>query len=274
MCRQTADNRFSALGAPRRIWTISAIHADAERLVSLHDEIYHQFSAGDRLVYLGNYTGFGTQPVETIDELLTFRRMILARPGVKADDIVYLRGAQEDMWSRLIQLQFCPDPVDSFLWMLGNGMGMTLERYGISPHDGLNAAREGIMPLTRWTNSIRQTLRAYPGHDTFMTQHRRAAFTSLPGEDRFPILFVNAGVNTTRKLDDQGDDLWWSGTDFNKMTDPYRPFEKVIRGFDPTHEGVRINCVTASLDGGCGFGGSLVAANMDAAGEIYEIMEV
>lgn len=273
MCKQTADNRYAALGAPRRIWAISAIHADAKRLIALHDEIYGKFSAGDRLVYLGNYTGFGAQPVETIDELLTFRRMILALPGVKVGDIVYLRGAQEDMWSRLIQLQFCPDPVDSFLWMLGNGMGATLAQYGIDPHAGINAAREGIMPLTRWTNSIRETLRAHPGHDTFLTHHRRAAYTAIPEEDRTPILFVNAGINAARPLGEQGDDLCWSGRDFNKMTAPYRPFEKVIRGFDPTHEGVRINCVTASLDGGCGFGGALVAAQMDANGDIYEIME-
>ena len=274
MCRQTADNRFSALGCPRRIWAVSAIHSDVERLTALHDEIYPQFRAGDRLVYLGNYTGFGTRPVETIDELLTFRRMILALPGVQIDDLVYLRGAQEDMWSRLIQLQFCPDPVDSFLWMLGNGMGATLAPYGIDAHEGINAAREGIMPLTRWTNAIRETLRRHPGHDTFMTCHRRAAFTSLPAEDRTPILFVNAGINENRPLSDQGDDLCWSGQHFNRMTHPYRPFEKVIRGFDPTHEGVRINGVTASLDGGCGFGGPLVAAQMDATGDISEIMEV
>ncbi len=241
--------------------------------MALHDEIYPQFEAGDRLVYLGNYTGFGTQPVETIDELLTFRRMILARPSVKPEDIVYLRGAQEDMWHRLIQLQFCPNPVDTFLWMLGNGMSASLEAYGISPHDGINAAREGIMPLTRWTNEIREKLRRHPGHDIFLTQHRRAAFTSIPAEDRTPILFVNAGINESRPLEDQGDDLCWSGQHFNDMTHPYRPFEKVIRGFDPAHQGVHINCVTASLDGGCGFGGPLVCAAMDAAGEISAIME-
>ena len=57
------------------------------------------------------------------------------------------------------------------------------------------------------------------------------------------------------------------------MTNSYDPFEKVIRGFDPNHQGVYLNGITATLDGGCGFGGSLVCANMSAEGEIYELME-
>jgi serine/threonine protein phosphatase 1 len=58
------------------------------------------------------------------------------------------------------------------------------------------------------------------------------------------------------------------------MHDRYDPFEKVIRGFDPKHEGVHLNCVTATLDGGCGFGGSLVAGSMTADGEMMELLEV
>ena len=80
-------------------------------------------------------------------------------------------------------------------------------------------------------------------------------------------------IRRTRTLEDQGDSFWWAGDDFFTMTDAYQPFEKVIRGFDPTHQGVRVNCVTASLDGGCGFGGSLVAAGISADGDIFEILE-
>jgi serine/threonine protein phosphatase 1 len=58
------------------------------------------------------------------------------------------------------------------------------------------------------------------------------------------------------------------------MTESYAPFEKVIRGFDPKHEGVYLNGISATLDGGCGFGGSLVAASMTAEGEVMELMEV
>ena len=71
--------------------------------MGLHDSIFHKISAGDRVVYLGNYTGYGAYSHETVDELLMFRRMILAKPGMKASDLVYLRGKQENLWQRLYQ---------------------------------------------------------------------------------------------------------------------------------------------------------------------------
>lgn len=271
MCLAKQDNRFSALGTPRRVWAVSSIHADVGRLTQVHDGILARITPGDRIVYLGNYTGFGDRARDTIDEILTFRRLVLSIPGMKPDDIVYLRGGQEDMWQRLIQLQFSNNAMDTLLWMLGNGMGATLQDYGISAHDGVIAAREGVMSLTKWTGVIRDALRRHAGHDTFMTQYRRAAYTQV--NERYPLLFVHSGVDCSRALDDQGEALWWSGEHFNHMTESYNPFEKVIRGFDPNHEGVRLNCVTASLDGGSGFGGSLVCAGMQADGEILELME-
>lgn len=271
MCLLSPDIRFTALGAPRRIWAVSSIHGEADRLIQLHDGILERIQPGDRIVYLGNYTGYGNQSRDAVDEILTFRRLVLSIPGMKPDDIIYLRGGQEDLWQRLIQLQFSTNPVDLFLWMLGNGMGTTLADYDICAHDGIVAAREGVMSLTKWTNGVREALRRHAGHDIFMTQYRRAAYTHLDG--RYPILFVNAGIDCSRALEDQGEALWWSGEEFNLMTESYNPFEKVIRGFDPNHEGVRINCVTASLDGGSGFGGSLICAGMQADGDIFELLE-
>lgn len=271
MCIVSPDIRFSPLGAPRRIWAVSAVHGETDRLCALHDGLMERVRPGDRIVYLGNYTGYGPRSREAVDEILTFRRLILSIPGMMTGDLIYLRGAQEDMWQRLLQLQFSRNPVDTFLWMLGSGMNNTLRNYGISPHDGIMAAREGVMSLTRWTGSIREILRRLPGHDLFMTQYRRAAYTHL--DARYPLLFVSAGIDTRLPLEDQGDTLWWSGETFNKMSDSYRPFEKVVRGYDPNHEGVYLNGVTASLDGGSGFGGPLVCAGMTADGDIFELLE-
>ncbi len=271
MCLLSPDIRFTALGAPRRIWAVSAIHGELERLYALHDAVIERVQPGDRILYLGNYTGHGPKSRETIDEILTFRRLVLSIPGMRPQDIVYLRGGQEDLWHRLLQLQFTANAMELFVWMLGNGMGPTLQSYGISEQEGLIAAREGVMSLTRWTNSIRDLLRRQNGHDTFMTQYRRAAYTGIDG--RFPLLFVNAGLDPRRPLEDQGDNFCWAGEDFTHMTSAYRPFEKVIRGYDPLHEGVRMNCVTASIDGGAGFGGALVCAGMQADGEIFELLE-
>lgn len=267
----TLDPRFTSLGAPRRVWAVSAIHGESGRLMALHDNLLGRIRPGDRIVYHGNYIGYGNAPCETIDELLTFRRLVLSIPGMIAEDLVYLRGEQEEMWQKLLQLQFAPNPADVLLWMLGKGLSSTLASYKISPHDGIIAAQEGVMALTRWTAKIREAMRRRPGHDMFTTQLRRAAFTA--GQYGFPMLFVNAGIDPDHALDRQGDNFWWSRRDFNTIELPYEPFKKVIRGFDPKHQGLRINCVTATIDGGCGFGGALVCAGFDPEGNVLEILE-
>lgn len=266
------DYRFASLGNPSALWTIASIHGDLERLSTLHEAIAERFEPGQRIVYFGNYTGYNIESAEVIDEILAFRQRLTALPGVKNDDIIYLRGAQEDMWARLLQLQFYARPLELFLWMLNNGMAHTLQAYGINPHEGLSAARDGVISLTRWTNGIRQQLREYPGHELFMRQQRRAAYTVLPG-GRYPLLFVNAGLDPTRPLQAQDDALCWGGDSFTDMTAPYDPFEKVVRGYDPQRGGVYVNCVTASFDGGCGFGGHLVGANLRADGELLELLQ-
>ena len=267
----TFDSKFLSLGKPKRIWAVSAIHAEVQSLMGLHDQLFEYIQPGDRIIYHGNYLGYGNAPLETIDELLTFRRLVLSLPGMKAEDIVYLRGGQEEMWQKLTQLQFAPNPTDILLWMLGKGLSSTLNAYGICPHDGIVAANEGVMSLTRWTSKIREAVRAQPGHEVFGTVLRRAAFT--PVESGNPLLFVHAGINPERTLNDQGDSFWWTRKDFNTIELPYEPFQKVIRGFDPKHRGVHINCVTATIDGGCGFGGNLVCAGFDPDGNVEAVLE-
>ena len=271
MCTATPDLRFTALGAPPRIWAISAIHAETERLMDIHDALYDRLRPGDRIVYLGNYMGYGRDAAGTIDEILTFRRIALARPGMMPNDFIYLRGSQEEIWQKLLQLHFAPNPAELLRWMLDNGLNGSLCSYGISPHEGLAAAHEGVMSVARWTGRIRELLRRRPGHDIFANHLRRAAHTdqAVPA----PLLFVHAGINPARSLKEQGDSFWWAGSRFNAIMLPYEPFRKVIRGFDPTHGGLHINCVTATIDGGCGFDGALVCAGFDNHGNIFDMLE-
>lgn len=265
-----SDMRFASLGTARRIWAISAIHGEADRLMDLHDQLFQVIRPGDRVVYMGNYMGHGEAPCETLDEMLTFRRSVLALPGMMPQDFIYLRGHQEEMWEKLQQLQFAPNPKAVLMWMLNNGISSTLESYHVNPNEGLRMAGEGVMSLTRWTASIRSAIRRKPGHDIFQCQLRRAAFTTP--DDSHPILFVHAGVNPDRPLQDQGDALWWGGQNFSAITHPYAPFSKVIRGFDPNHAGLHINCVTTTIDGGCGFGGDLICAGFESNGEIFGLL--
>ena len=271
MCHASQDIKFTCIGSPKRIWAVSAIHGEAERLMALHDELFKRINPGDRVIYHGNYIGYGPNPCETVDELLTFRRQLLAIPGMMPQDLVYLRGGQEEMWQKLTQIQFAPNPSDVLLWMLSHGLSNTLYAYGLSPHDGITAAQEGVMSLTRWTNKVRESVKQHAGHEIFSNHWRRAAYTAQ--ESAFPMLFVHAGLDPAKTLDHQGDNLWWSGKNFNDIRLPYNPFQKVIRGFDPKHHGMHLNCVTATIDGGCGFGGSLVCAGFDENGEIFEMLE-
>src|SRR3546814_10421391 len=81
---------------------------------------------GDRLVYLGNLIGRGAGATATVDSLLRFRSLFLARPDAFACDVVHLRGSQEEMWQKLLQLQFATDPNAVLQWMLDQGLAASL----------------------------------------------------------------------------------------------------------------------------------------------------
>ncbi|MGB4056874.1 MAG: hypothetical protein WBK77_02180 [Alphaproteobacteria bacterium] len=271
MHQTTNDSRFASIGTPRRIWAVSAIHSNAEKLTRIHDALHEHVRPGDRIIYHGNYTGYNDDAVHCIDEILAFRRMVLSIDGMMSSDIIYLKGQQEEMWQKLLQLQFAPDPSNVLLWMLGNGLAPTLASYGISAHDGIDACRSGVMALTKWTASIRNAIRNNPGHEAFGVHHSRAAYTHETSG--YPMLFVHAGLNTKKPLGDQDDHFWWSSARFNEISDAYLPFRKVVRGYDPARGGININCVTATIDGGCGFGGSLVCAGFNEGGEVIDMLE-
>lgn len=278
---KTLDCRFAVLGAPERIWAIPSIHADIGKLNTAHENVFNRFRPGDRLIYLGNYTGYGRYARETINALLSFRRCLLSIPGVKPEDIVYLRGTQEEMWQKLLQLQFAPNPKQVLEWMLCQGVAQTLESYGVSIAEAQRVTCEGVMRLARWTENLRYAVYKNPGHDIFGSQFKRAAYTDCSykaGENAdsgicSPLLFVNAGIDCSRSLEDQGDRFWWGDPHFKSMTLPYAPFRKVIRGYDPESGGLHLNCVTATLDNNCGRGGSLVFAEIASDGEFLNVME-
>ena len=102
--------KFAKLRAVRRVWAIAAIHGEAVRLEELHAALWRRLQPGDRIVYLGNLIGRGPAVLQTLNELLAFRRVLLAGRNAFACDLAYLRGAQEEMWQKLLQLQFSQDP--------------------------------------------------------------------------------------------------------------------------------------------------------------------
>lgn len=263
-----AEHKFSVLRRAARVWAVAAIHGEAERLAAIHDALEARFAEGDRVVYLGNYVGHGATITQTMDELLRFRRETIARPRMFSSDIVYLRGSQEEMWHKLLQLQFAVNPSEVFEWMLGQGVEATIRAYGGDPVRGRQAMREGAVAIGRWTGALRQAMTAQPGHRELMSALRRAAYT-----DEEKLLFVHAGLDPRRPLDEQGDALWWGHLAWPKLKAPYGSFRCVVRGYGPGDD-ADPGPHALTLDGRAGFGGPLVAACLDAAsGEMIERFE-
>lgn len=249
------ERRFACLKAARRIWAVASIHAEAGLLARLHGEIGARWQPFDRIVYLGNLIGRGTAVRETLEELLYFRRQVLAVPHALPEDVVYLRGSQEEIWQKLLQLQFATDPRSVLAWMLDHGAAPTLEAYGGRTEEAMSAARQGALALTRWTSAIRRAMQERPGHFQILSALRRAAFT-----DDQAFLFVHAGLDPSRPLEAQGDSFWWGHPAFQRLTQPYAGFRRLVRGFDPQRPGILQEGPIITLDGGAGFGGPLVAA--------------
>lgn len=264
------ETRFARLAAPRRVWAVAAIHGHADRLAALHAQLCPRFETGDRLVYLGNYSGVGPAVRATIDELLRTRRRLLARPGIyEAHDFVYLRGAQEEMWAKLLQLQFAPNPREILEWLLDHGIGPTIEAYGGTITSARGHMRDGPMAITKWTSALRMNMHKVPGHHELMTAVKRAAYTECGG-----LLFVHASVDPTRPLQMQGDTFWWDTGVFDGLDGPFNGFSRVIRGFDQKRRGVRLDQPhAATIDGGCGFGGPLVAVCFAPDGTVIDRLE-
>ncbi len=260
--------KFATLRATRRVWAIASIHGEADRLNRLQRALAPRLERGDRVVYLGNLIGRGPQIFETLNSLVSFRRALLSRPRCFVDDIAYLRGSQEEMWQKLLQLQFATDPRGTLDWMVEQGIGSTLEAYGGSVQDGLREAAAGALTLTRWTSALRQKMQQQPGHFEILAALRRAALT-----DDNALLLVNAGLDPTRPLEAQTDSFWWASGAFSRIDEPYSTFKRIIRGYDPDHPGIVIHDHTTTVDGGCGFGGPLLAGCFLPSGELADHLE-
>jgi serine/threonine protein phosphatase 1 len=262
------SQKYASLTDVRRVWAVGSIHGDADRLKAVHAKISGRFVPGDRIVYLGNYIGHGTQICAVLDELLEFRRRFL-RPGMEAGDIVYLRGAQEEMWRKCLELQFAPNPSEVFEWMLGQGLEATLHAYNADLDQARAHLRDGALSITRWTTKLRESMQSRPGHDELLNAVVRAATT-----ENGRVLFVHAGLDPAKPMSEQGDILWWGAGFFDQITEAYGDVQMIVRGYDRAHRGLAMTRHTATVDSGCGFGGRLAVACFDSEGRALEWIEV
>lgn len=262
------NGKFALLRGARRVWAIAAVNGEARRLVRLHDAISEDFQEGDRVVYLGNYVGEGDTVLATIDELLDFRRRVLGRQRGFACDVVFLRGAQEEMWQKLLQLQFAPNPSQVLQWIVNAGMEATVRAYGGDLKQGFSASRDSPRTIARWTGGLRSAMNAAPGHTALFSALRHAAFTDERG-----LLLIHAAIDSSRPLAAQGDAFWWGREDILDLGASFEGFRRVVRGVDRKRRGVVERAYAVSLDGGAGRGGPLIAACFGIDGSVLGIVE-
>jgi len=277
MAETTPTDTIARLRPGRRIWAIASVHGVAPRLAQLARQIVPKLQPGDGIVFLGNLVGGApggeaSDVAATLDTALSLRRTVLSKPGARACDVVFLRGAQEEMWSKLDQLHFAVNPRDVLRWMLHHGVGATIEAYAgrDAIAEGLRAVSGGPMTTARWTGALRHAVRAHAGHEPLYTSVKRAALS-----DDGRLLFVNHGVDPTRALDRQGDSFWWGAAQpFERIAAPFAGVARAVRGFDRGHPGVVSGTVGVTVDGGCGFGGPLIALLMDIDGDELERLTI
>jgi serine/threonine protein phosphatase 1 len=199
----TGPSTIARLNGGGRIWALGALLGDDAALEALACAVLSRWVPGDSLVVLGNMLGPNGDPARTLDGLLRLRRRLMA--ANLGCSVLFLRGAQEEMWQKALSLQFAMTPLDVLDWMLGRGLAAVIEAYGASTTDGRVACRNGPTVTARWTRSLRQQQAAHSGHAELLNSLKRAAL----GGDR-GLLLSAAGVDATRPLDEQGDAVWWN----------------------------------------------------------------
>lgn len=243
------------------------MHGERAALHNIHQQIARDLRAGDHVIYLGNILGVGTDPLGAVDSLLAFRRWLMAE-GTPQEAIIVLRGAQEEMLRKALQVNYAADPAGVLRWMLDHGLGPTLRAYGSDPAEAERRARDGAVALAGWTAALSRQIADHDGHQQLFSALRHAAVTA----DRTAVL-VSAGIAPDRPLAAQGDAYWWNWRGFAREDEPFDGIPMRIRGVDPDGGGPRFGRATVTLDGGAGRGGTVMAALLGDTGRPAEVIE-
>ena len=219
-------SNFVELKKTNKIWAIGSIHSNLRSFVSIKKYILDNFNIDDKLIFLGNVIGLGNNRKETLNSVIDLRFNLMSKFKLKPESIVFLRGAQEEMFSKLLQLQLAPNPREIIEWMFDHGVNQTIKSYGFSENEVKNIASSGTINISKWTTNLNKILQNNPGHTQYFLNLKHAAYSHTK-----KILFVNRGVDITRPLSAQNDCFWWGFQDFSKVQNPYKTFLRIVRGY-------------------------------------------
>jgi len=220
------EYKFVEFQNSKKIWAIGSVHSNYESLNSIKDHLLSNFNLGDKLIFLGNVIGLGEKAKDTISSILDLRFNLMAKFKLQPDEIIFLRGAQEEMFLRLMQLQTAPNPQDIVKWMFDHGVDKTINSYGFYKDEVKSIASQGTISISKWTSKLNRTVSSIAGHKNFFSNLKHAAFSSSK-----KILFVNRGVDISRPLSAQNDCFWWGYQNFSKINKPYNTFIRIVRGY-------------------------------------------
>jgi len=220
------ESNFVEFNKGSRIWAVGSIHSNIQSFNSIKDFIVSNFKENDKLVFLGNVIGLGDFSKETVSSIINLRFNLMSKFKLKHHEIVFLRGAQEEMFSKILQLQIAPNPIEIIDWMFDHGVDKTLLSYGYSKDEIINVATSGTVSISKWTSKLNQSILNNPGHKQFFLNLKHAAYSSSK-----KILFVNRGVDITRPLSAQNDCFWWGYQNFSKLDKAYNSFTRIVRGY-------------------------------------------
>tara|TARA_B100002051_G_scaffold267875_1_gene296923 strand:- start:2357 stop:3166 length:810 start_codon:yes stop_codon:yes gene_type:complete len=226
---------FIELKNSNRIWAVGSIHSNLKSFESIKLHIIKNFQKGDKLIFLGNVIGLGDFAKETLTSIINLRFKLMAKFNLDSQEIVFLRGAQEEMLNKLLQLQTAPNPTEIINWMFDHGVDKTIESYGFEPNDVLNIASTGVVNISKWTSDLNTRISKTSGHKEYFSNLKHAAYSSSK-----KILFINRGVDITRPLSAQNDCFWWGYQNFSKINKPYNTFVRLVRGYESNHNNTQM----------------------------------
>ena len=262
---------FIEIAKSKKIWAIGSIHSRDIAFESIKKYLLENFEENDALVFLGNIIGLGIESKETLSSVLELRNNLMSKFSLDPEKIIFLRGAQEEMFLKLLQLQISPNPTDIVKWMFEHGVDKTAESYGIYKDKIIDIANQGTLSISRLTKTLNDSINEKPGHKEYFINLKHAAFSNSK-----KILFVNRGVDISRPLSAQNDCFWWGYQNFSQINHPYTTFIKIVRGYasSPSHDFNNYkNKIVCSLYKPPLENKNIVAGIFNESGEILDLFE-
>ncbi|MDC0192400.1 hypothetical protein OAJ89_03670 [Alphaproteobacteria bacterium] len=217
---------FIEIAKSKKIWAIGSIHSRDIAFESIKKYLLKKFEKNDVLIFLGNIIGLGKESKKTLSSVLDLRNNLMSKFYLDPEKIVFLRGAQEEMFLKLLQLQTAPNPNDIVKWMFEHGVDATIKSYGFNREELLQISTQGTIPISKWTSRLNSSILSQPGHNQYFINLKHAAYTNTK-----KILFLNRGVDISRPLSAQSDCFWWGYQNFSNLNNPYNTFIRIVRGY-------------------------------------------